>query len=63
MFDLLPFGGGLTSVDRIENVAVAVDGEKPDALTIQGVDVPQNDTSSFGTQSVDQPFAEYEADR
>ena len=63
LFDLLPFGGGLTSVDRIENVAVAVDGEKPDALTIQGVDVPQNDTSSFGTQSVDQPFAEYEADR
>ena len=65
LFDLLPFGGGLETVDNIENVAIAVDGEEPDALTIQGVDVPQNDTSSssIGAESVDQPFAEYEADR
>ena len=62
---LFPFGGGLETVDNIENVAIAVDGEEPDALTIQGVDVPQNDTSSssIGAESVDQPFAEYEADR
>jgi hypothetical protein len=42
---------------------VAVDGEEPDALTIQGVDVPRNDTDSVGTDSDDQPFTEHEGDR
>ena len=60
---LFPFGGGLLTVDNIENVAVAVDGEEPDEMTIEGVDVPQNGTSSVGTDSDDQPFTEYEADR
>ena len=36
---LFPADGGLETVDDIENVAVAVDGEEPDEMTIEGVDV------------------------
>ncbi|WP_200531264.1 hypothetical protein [Halorubrum sp. LN27] len=62
LFTLFPFGGGLASVADIDNVAVAVAGEEPDAMTVEGVQVSAPTT--LGTASAgDEPFDEYEADR
>jgi len=63
LFTLFPFGGGLETVDDIDNVAVAVDGGEPDAMYIEGVSVTQNTTATAGAPEGTSPFTEHEAER
>lgn len=57
--NLLPIDGGLLTVDDIENIAVAVDGEEPDSKVARGVDV---ETAGMSTAD-NAGFDEYETDR
>lgn len=59
LLTLFPFDGGLETVDDIENIAVAVEGEEPVSMNIRGVDVAQPEM----TAETSSGFDDHESDR
>ncbi|MCL9812747.1 SipW-dependent-type signal peptide-containing protein [Natranaeroarchaeum aerophilus] len=59
LLTLLPFDGGLETVDDIDNIAVAVEGEEPASMNIRGVDVAQSEMTAEASTG----FEDHESDR